>query len=87
MFIYTIFGAIVHPWYILILVAFTPFVKWRFGILWSVLICLSYYTYRVIPYQENINLVILEYSLLVFYIILEVYKQYFSSKKVYKLGI
>lgn len=87
MFIYTIFGAIVHPWYILILVAFTPFVKWRFGILWSVLICLSYYTYRVIPYQENINLVILEYSLLVLYIILEVYKQYFSSKKVYKLGI
>jgi uncharacterized membrane protein len=84
---YNIFGAIVHPWYILILVAFTPFVKWRFAVLWSVLICLSYFTYRVIPYKENINLVIIEYCLLVLFIAFEVYKQYFSGNKVYKLGI
>jgi hypothetical protein len=71
MLVYNIFGAIVHPWYILILVAFTPFVKWRFAVLWSVLICLSYYTYRVIPYEENLNLVIIEYLLLGLFIIYE----------------
>lgn len=64
MFTYTICGAIVHPWYILILVAFTPFLKYRFAIVWSVLICLSYYTYRVIPYDENLYLVLVEYVLL-----------------------
>ncbi|TKB96943.1 polyprenol phosphomannose-dependent alpha 1,6 mannosyltransferase MptB [Pedobacter cryophilus] len=64
LFIYTLFGAIVHPWYMLILVAFTPFLKWRFAIVWSVLICLSYFTYRVIPYQEEMFLVWIEYGLL-----------------------
>lgn len=64
MFTYTICGAIVHPWYILILVAFTPFLKYRFALVWSVLICMSYYTYRVIPYDENLYLVLIEYVLL-----------------------
>jgi alpha-1,6-mannosyltransferase len=75
-FIYTIFGAIVHPWYILILIAFTPFLKWRFAILWSILICLSYYTYHVYPYQENIYLVCIEYTLLALFIIYEIYLKY-----------
>jgi hypothetical protein len=86
MFIYTLFGAIVHPWYILILVAFTPFVKWRFGILWSVLICLSYFTYRVIPYQEDINLVVIEYVILSLFILFDIYKQFITKNKVYKLS-
>ena len=64
LFIYTLFGAIVHPWYMLILVAFTPLLKWRFAVLWSVLICLSYFTYRVIPYKEEMILVWIEYGLL-----------------------
>lgn len=64
MFTYAICGPIVHPWYILILVAFTPFLKYRFAIVWSVLICVSYYTYRVIPYDENLSLVLVEYVLL-----------------------
>lgn len=64
LFIYTLFGAIVHPWYMLILVAFTPLLKWRFAVLWSVLICLSYFTYRVIPYKEELILVWIEYGLL-----------------------
>jgi alpha-1,6-mannosyltransferase len=79
MFIYTIFGAIVHPWYILILVAMSPFVKWRLGLVWSVLICLSYYTYRVFPYQESLTLIWVEYGLLLIYMIYEL-----SAKKIFK---
>jgi hypothetical protein len=71
MLIYTICGAIVHPWYILILVAMSPFIKWRFGIVWSVLICLSYYTYCVFPYQESLTLIWIEYGLLGIYVIYE----------------
>ena len=73
MFTYTICGAIVHPWYMLILIAFTPFLTYRFALVWSVLICLSYYTYRVIPYDENLNLVLIEYVLLGFFIIYELF--------------
>jgi alpha-1,6-mannosyltransferase len=73
MFTYCIFGAIVHPWYILILVALTPFLIWRFALVWSVLICLSYFTYRVVPYDENLWLVLVEYGLLGVFMIYEIF--------------
>jgi alpha-1,6-mannosyltransferase len=73
MFTYCIFGAIVHPWYILILVALSPFLRWRFALVWSVLICLSYYTYHVVPYDENLWLVLVEYGLLAVFMIYEIF--------------
>jgi alpha-1,6-mannosyltransferase len=71
LFVYSAFSAIVHPWYILPMVAFTPFIKLRFALVWSALIGLSYYTYREIPYKENTTLVIIEYVLLLGFIIYE----------------
>ncbi|MBK0382919.1 hypothetical protein I5M32_08100 [Pedobacter sp. SD-b] len=73
MFSYLMFSAIVHPWYILILVAFTPFLKWRFSLVWSVLICLSYYTYRILPYDESLTLVCVEYVLLGCFLVYELF--------------
>lgn len=78
LFVYSILGAIVHPWYILPLVAFTPFIQWRFGLVWSALIGLSYYTYREMPYQESMLLLSIEYVLLFGYMCYEV----ISSKTV-----
>lgn len=78
LFVYSAFAAIVHPWYILPLVAISPFVKWRFGVFWSGLIVLSYYTYKVIPYHENLVLVAIEYSLLYTFI---VYEFFYHQKK------
>lgn len=63
MFSYYLFNAVVHPWYIIILVCFTPFIRWRFSLLWSVLICLTYYTYATFPYQQSTFLTIVEYGL------------------------
>ncbi len=62
-FTYYLFSAVVHPWYIIILVCFTPFINWRFALLWSALICLTYYTYTTLPYQQSTILTIIEYSL------------------------
>lgn len=81
MFTYTLCGAIVHPWYMLILVAFTPFLKWRFAIVWSVMICLSYYTYRIIPYDENMNLVLVEYLVVGIYLVYELGFKYFTQRR------
>ncbi len=83
LFSYTICGAIVHPWYILFLVALSPFIKWRFAILWSVLICLSYYTYHSIPYQESLFLVSVEYILLFAFISYEIWFRKIGLKKIY----
>lgn len=78
---YFLFGVVIHPWYMLILVAFTPFLKWRFAIVWSLLICLSYYTYRMIPYQENMNLVLVEYLVIGIYFIYELGVSYFTQRR------
>lgn len=69
--IYLIFGAVVHPWYLSSLIALSIFVRYRFILLWSALIPLSYFTYRAIPYSENYWLVGIEYVLVLGYLIWE----------------
>lgn len=79
--IYLLFSAIVHPWYMLILIALTPFLKWRFAIVWSLLICLSYFTYHKIPYQESLILVGIAYGILGIFILYEIKLMHFAARK------
>jgi alpha-1,6-mannosyltransferase len=58
---YFLFATIVHPWYITSLVLISLFTNYRYPILWSVVIILSYAAYRTIPYSENLWLVAIEY--------------------------
>ena len=60
-FSYLLFSAVVHPWYLAILVALSPFVRYKFALLWTALIPLTYITYRQIPYEQNYWLIGLEY--------------------------
>jgi alpha-1,6-mannosyltransferase len=66
----------VHPWYVSTLVAITVFTKFRYPIIWSYLIFLSYATYQTDLYQENLWLVALEY-LIVFGVMID---EFFSKK-------
>lgn len=66
-FVYLLGATVVHPWYILILIAFTVVLNHRFSWVWSALILLSYNAYQTELYSENLWLVGLEY-LVVFYI-------------------
>ena len=59
--IYFSMATIIHPWYITTLVAFTAFWKWRFPLIWSLLIPLSYYAYSNADYTENLWLLAIEY--------------------------
>jgi hypothetical protein len=59
--IYYAFATTVHPWYITVLAAFLPFVSYRFGLIWLVLIPLSYHAYGNTNYLENPWFVLLEY--------------------------
>lgn len=65
---YLFFQSTVHPWYLSTLVLLSVFVPFRYGILWSGAIMLSYIHYWDNQYQENYWLIALEYSVVIFYI-------------------
>lgn len=50
-----------HPWYIATLLVLAVFTKYRFPIIWSVVIILSYQAYANTPWKENLWFVALEY--------------------------
>lgn len=61
LFIYFALATIVHPWYAVPLVVFCLFTKYRFPIVWSFFIFLSYAGYSVEGFQENTFVLIVEY--------------------------
>lgn len=61
--LYFAFATTVHPWYITTLVAASVFTRFRYPLVWSALIPLSYHTYSGQPYQENLWLTALEYGI------------------------
>jgi hypothetical protein len=61
-----------HPWYLATLVLLSVFTKYRFPIVWSVVIILSYQAYSNDPWQENLWFVALEYVIVFGYLIWEI---------------
>ena len=59
--IYLLCATIVHPWYLTPLVMLSVFTRYKFAILWSGLIVLSYSAYQTLPYAEDLWLVAIEY--------------------------
>ncbi|MDX2248570.1 MAG: hypothetical protein SF052_17425 [Bacteroidia bacterium] len=68
-------ASIVHPWYVTSLVAFSIFTHYRFAIVWSFFVLLSYFTYQTTAYHENLWLTALEYFILGGWIIFELKNQ------------
>ena len=60
-----------HPWYVAMPVALCVFTKWRFPIIWSGLIFLTYINYSYEPYFENLWVVALEYTIVFGWLIWE----------------
>lgn len=51
----------VHPWYMSFLIAFSVFVPYKYAIVWSSMIPLSYIHYNTGLFQENYLLIAIEY--------------------------
>ena len=81
LFVYFAFATIVHPWYATSLVALSVLTRYRFPILWSALIFLSYIGYSETGFEENMLIVSIEYGLLFLFIAYEIY-QTLRQKKV-----
>ncbi|WP_350293055.1 mannosyltransferase [uncultured Croceitalea sp.] len=73
---YYFLSSTVHPWYIIFLLTLTIFTNYRFPIVWSVLVILSYYAYSNPEFKENLWLLAIEYSLVLGYIIYEIFKNH-----------
>ncbi len=52
--IYLSLATIVHPWYITTVVALSIFTNYRFPLLWSALIVMTYINYSYAAYFENL---------------------------------
>ena len=61
--LYLLCATTVHPWYLTLPVALCCFTAWRYPLLWSYLIMLTYTSYATVPYRENLWLVGAEYGL------------------------
>ncbi len=66
--IYFAFATIVHPWYTTTLLALSIFTKFRFPVVWTGLIFLTYSGYTTYGFSENLWLTALEYSIVVSYL-------------------
>ena len=71
--IYLFCSTTVHPWYIITLLALSVFTKYRYPLLWSLVIVISYHVYSLAEWNENLWLIALEYALVFGFLFFEVF--------------
>jgi len=59
--VYYLFATTVNPWYVAVLAVFLPFVRYRFAMVWVLLVPLSYHAFAADGVQENPWLIALHY--------------------------
>ncbi len=65
----------VHPWYLATPLILSIFTKYRFPVIWSIVIIFSYQAYENNPWKENLWFVAIEYILLYVFLIYELRKK------------
>ncbi len=77
---YYFLSATVHPWYIAFIILLTVFTKFRFSLVWSFAVVLSYYAYSRVDFQENLWLLTIEYLLVFGYLGYEIFTLHNKNK-------
>ena len=62
----------VHPWYLATPLILCVFTKYKFPIIWSLVIILAYQAYTNNPYQENLWFVFIEYLMVFSFLVYEI---------------
>lgn len=78
-FIFTIliflsFTPTVHAWYIIPMIALCSLTNYRFPIVWSGVIFLSYYPYHAEPFKESTWVLLIEYGAVLVALILDIFR-------------
>ena len=69
--LYLLCATTVHPWYLSVPIVLCCFTRWRFPLVWSFLIMLTYISYVAEPYAENLWLVAGEYLVVGVFVVYE----------------
>lgn len=69
--LYLVFANVVHPWYTTTLLALSAFTTFRFPIVWSALIFLTYVGYSPDGFSENLWVTAFEYMVVFGYLVYE----------------
>lgn len=73
--IYLLLATTVHPWYVINLIVLSVFVRnYRYALIWSALIIISYSAYMDETYTENMLLIALEYVFVIGWFVVELFK-------------
>lgn len=68
---YLFLSTTVHPWYLISLIALSAFTNFKYPMVWSLLIYISYHTYQSVPYRENLWLVAAQYLALAIFLLVD----------------
>ncbi|GGW92158.1 glycosyltransferase 87 family protein [Salegentibacter mishustinae] len=71
---YFLLATTVHPWYIATPLLLSVFARFRFALVWSFLVMLSYSAYTKNGFQENYWLIAIEYVLVIGIFLIEIFK-------------
>lgn len=69
--LYFLFSAVVHPWYLAVPLVLSLFTSRNYLIAWTGLVFLTYFTYRIVPYEESPVIIAFEYCFLLIFITLD----------------
>ena len=72
---YFLLSTTVHPWYIATPLLFSVFTKYKFPVVWSLMVVLSYSAYGTEGFSENLWLVALEYIVILGFAIWEIFQK------------
>ena len=68
---YLFLSTTVHPWYLTIPLVLSVFTQFRYMMVWTAMVILSYFTYSNAEYQENMWFIALEYLVVFTYLLWE----------------
>jgi len=85
--VYLLFSPIVHPWYLTMLVALSVLSHYRFAIVWSGMVFVSYWAYGNSTFEENYLLLATEYIVVLYFLFLDIKKHFTLHKLKAGLGI
>lgn len=74
LFCYYFLAATVHPWYIIFLLFLAIYTDYRFPLVWSGAVVLSYWAYSNSAYEESLPLLALEYIVVYAFLIYEIFR-------------
>ncbi|PRX52403.1 glycosyltransferase 87 family protein [Salegentibacter salegens] len=77
---YFLLATTVHPWYVATPLLLSVFTNFRFALIWSFLVILSYSAYSNAEFKENFWLIAIEYILVIGIFLLEIFRPRLLSR-------